>query len=135
MKVIGIDHIGIAVEDLDEGANFWKQIIGLAHLSTENVDSQGVVTDIYQTGAGKIELLVSKYPESPIANFIKRRGTGIHHICLQVENIDDAIRFMIDNKIKLIGEQYTIGAEGYKVIFIHPESTGGVLVELAEKNK
>ena len=135
MKVIGIDHIGIAVEDLDEGANFWKKIIGLAHLSTENVDSQGVVTDIYQTGAGKIELLISKHPESPIANFIKKRGTGIHHICLQVENIDDAIRFMIDNKIKLIGGQYTIGAEGYKVIFIHPKSTGGVLVELAEKNK
>ena len=135
MKVIGIDHIGIAVEDLDEGANFWKQIIGLAHLSTEDVDSQGVVTDIYQTGAGKIELLVSKHPRSPIANFIKKRGTGIHHICLQVENIGDAMRFMMDKKIKLIGEQYTIGAEGYKVIFIHPESTGGVLVELAEKNK
>ena len=135
MKVIGIDHIGIAVEDLDEGANFWKQIIGLAHLSTEDVDSQGVVTDIYQTGAGKIELLVYKHTRSPIANFIKKRGTGIHYICLQVENIDDAIGFMIDNKIKLIGDQYTIGAEGYKVIFIHPESTGGVLVELAEKNK
>ena len=135
MKIIGIDHIGIAVEDLDKGANFWKQIIGLAHLSTEDVDSQGVITDIYQTGAGKIELLVSKHPESPIANFIKKRGTGIHHICLQVESIDDAIGFMIENKIKLIGDQYAIGAEGYKVIFIHPESTGGVLVELAEKIK
>ena len=102
MKVIGIDHIGIAVEDLDEGANFWKQIIGLAHLSTEDVDSQGVVTDIYQTGAGKIELLLSKHPRSPIANFIKKRGTGIHHICLQVENIDDAIGFMIDNNFILL---------------------------------
>ena len=135
MKIIGIEHVGIAVEDLDEGANFWKEIIGLTHSSKEDIDSQGVVTDIYQTGAGKIELLLSKYPGSPISNFIKRRGAGIHHICLQVENIDDAIGFLIDNKIKLIGEQYTIGAEGYKVIFIHPKSTGGVLVELAEKNR
>ena len=100
MKVIGIDHIGIAVEDLDEGANFWKQIIGLAHLSTEDIDSQGVVTDIYQTGAGKIELLLSKHPRSPIANFIKKRGTGIHHICLQVENIDDAIHTLRNSKLE-----------------------------------
>ena len=135
MKVIGIEHIGIAVKDLDEGSKFWKEIIGLSHSSTEDIDSQGVITDIYQTGAGKIELLLSKYPGSHVANFIKNRGTGIHHICLQVENIEEAIEFLLDNKIRLIGDDFTIGAEGYKVIFIHPESAGGVLVELAEKSK
>ena len=135
MKVIGIEHIGIAVKDLDEGAKFWKEIIGLSHSSTEDIDSQGVITDIYQTGAGKIELLLSKYPDSHVANFIKKRGTGIHHVCLQVENIEEAIEFLLDNKIRLIGDDYTIGAEGYKVIFIHPQSAGGVLVELAEKSK
>jgi len=134
MKVIGIEHIGIAVKDLDEGSKFWKEVIGLSHSSTEDIDSQGVITDIYQTGAGKIELLLSKYPGSHVANFIKNRGAGIHHICLQVENIEEAIEFLLDNKIRLIGDDFTIGAEGYKVIFIHPESAGGVLVELAEKS-
>jgi len=134
MKVIGIEHIGIAVKDLDEGSKFWKEIIGLSHSSTEDIDSQGVITDIYQTGAGKIELLLSKYPGSHVENFIKNRGAGIHHICLQVENIEEAIEFLLDNKIRLIGDDFTIGAEGYKVIFIHPESAGGVLVELAEKS-
>ena len=133
MKVIGIEHIGIAVDDLKKNASFWKNIIGLKHCGSEDVDNQGVLTDIYDTGSGKIELLASKYPDSPISKFIKKRGTGIHHICLTVEDIDEAIKYMIANKIKLIGDKPTIGAENYKVIFIHPRSTGGVLVELAEK--
>ena len=133
MKIIGIEHIGIAVKDLGSSASFWKSIIGLKHCGTEVVDGQGVLTDIYDTGSGKIELLVSKYPNSPISRFIKKRGTGIHHICLNVEDINVAIEHMNKNKIKLIGDKPTIGAENHKVIFIHPRSTGGVLVELAEK--
>ena len=133
MKVIGIEHIGIAVDDLKKNASFWKNIIGLKHRGVEDVDSQGVLTDIYDTGSGKIELLVSKYPDSPISKFIKKRGTGIHHICLIVEDIDEAIEHMNKNKIKLIGDKPTFGAENHKVIFIHPRSTGGILVELAEK--
>ena len=133
MKVIGIEHIGIAVKDLEKNASFWKNIIGLKHRGVEDVDSHGVLTDIYDTGSGKIELLVSKYPDSPISKFIKKRGTGIHHICLIVEDIDEAIEHMNKNKIKLIGDKPTIGAENHKVIFIHPRSTGGILVELAEK--
>ena len=133
MKVIGIEHIGIAVEDLEKNASFWKNIIGLKHCGLEDVDGQGVLTDIYDTGSGKIELLVSKYPDSPISKYIKKRGPGIHHICLNVEDIDKAIEHMKTNKIKLIGDNPTIGAENHKVIFIHPKSTGGILVELAEK--
>ena len=133
MKVIGIEHIGIAVEGLEKNASFWKNIIGLKHCSLEDVDGQGVLTDIYDTGSGKIELLVSKYPNSPISKFIKKRGSGIHHICLTVENIDKAIEHLKINKIKLIGDKPTIGAESHKVIFIHPRSTGGIAVELAEK--
>ena len=133
MKVIGIEHIGIAVKDLEKNASFWKNIIGLKHCGTEDVDGQGVLTDIYDTGSGKIELLASKYPNSPISKFIKKRGAGIHHICLNVDDIDVAIEHMNRNKIKLIGDKPTIGAENHKVIFIHPRSTGGILVELAEK--
>ena len=108
MKVIGIEHVGIAVEDLEKNASFWKNIIGLKHCGIEDVDGQGVLTDIYDTGSGKIELLVSKYPDSPISKFIKKRGTGIHHICLIVEDIDEAIEHMNKNKIKLIGNKPTI---------------------------
>jgi len=133
LKVIGIDHIGIAVTNLESSAKFWQEVIGLQHLSREDVDNQGVTTDIYKTDSGKIELLLSKYPDSPIAKFINKRGPGIHHICLEVDNVDDAIRNLLENKIELIGEEPSIGAEGYKVIFVHPNSTGGVLVELAEK--
>ena len=124
MKIIGIEHIGIAVKNLDRDSKFWNEILGINLSSTEDVDDQGVKTDIYDTGSGKL-LAIDK--------FIQNRGSGIHHICLEVENIDDAIKFMLKNDIKLIGDEPTIGAEGYRVIFIHPTSAGGVLVELPEK--
>ena len=133
MKIIGIEHIGIATDDLSKGKKFWNQILNITHTHSEEVENQGIITDIYDTGNGKIELLLSKYPESPIAKFIKKKGTGIHHICLKVDSIDSAIKEMKENNIKIIGDDYTIGAEGYKVIFIHPSSTGGVLLELAEE--
>lgn len=133
MKIIGIEHIGIAINNLDKDSKFWNEVLGLKHLSTENVEKQAVITDIYETGRGKIELLLSKYPNSPVAKYIKKRGAGIHHICLQVENIDDAISYLNNKGIQLIGEKASIGAEGYKIIFIHPKDAGGVLLELAEK--
>ena len=134
MKIIGIEHIGIAVKDLSKDAPFWSKVLGIESSTTEDVDDQGVITDIYNTGRGKIELLLSKYPDSPIGKFIQKRGPGIHHVCLQVENINDSMEVLKQNKIEIIGERPSIGAEGYKVIFIHPRSAGGVLVELAEKN-
>ena len=133
MKIIGIEHIGIATKDISEAKRFWSLVLGIKNTSTEVIESQGVVTDIFDTGNGKIELLLSKYPKSEIAKFVKKRWTGIHHICLSVENIDEAISELKENNVKTIGDNYTYGAEGYKVIFIHPRSTGGVLLELAEK--
>ena len=134
MKIIGIEHIGIAVKDLSQDAPFWSEVLGIDKSKTEDVDGQGVITDIYNTGRGKIELLLSKYPDSPIGKFIEKKGPGIHHVCLQVESIDDSIKALKENKIEIIGDTPTIGAEGFKVIFIHPRSAGGVLVELAERN-
>ena len=134
MKIIGIEHIGIAVKDLSKDAPFWSKVLGIERITTEDVDDQGVITDIYNTGRGKIELLLSKYPDSPIGKFIEKRGPGIHHVCLQVENINDSMEVLRKNKIEIIGDRPSIGAEGYKVIFIHPRSAGGVLVELAEKS-
>ena len=133
IKIIGIEHVGIAVENLDKDAKIWKEVLNLKHISTEHVDNQGVITDIFEAGKGKIELLLSKYPDSPIAKFIEKRGKGIHHICLQVENLDDAIESLNNYEIPIINNKLSIGAEGYKVIFIHPRYTGGVLLELAEE--
>ena len=135
MKILGIEHVGIATSDLETGETFWNLILGIKKTHSEEVENQGVITDIYDTGNGKVELLLSKYPDSPIAKFIKNRGCGIHHLCLSVENIDDAIIELKKNDIETIGSTYTYGAEGFKVIFIHPSSTGGVLLELAEKKE
>ena len=133
MKIIGIEHIGIAVKNIREASSFWEHVLQIGHSTTEDVDDQGVITDIYDTGQGKVELLQAKYPDSPVTKFIDRRGPGIHHICLQVEDIDEAIQELKSEGIQLIGNGASVGAEGYRVVFIHPGSTGGVLVELAEK--
>ena len=133
MKIIGIEHIGIATNNLSKAKKFWNLVLGIKNTSTEKIENQGVITDIYDTGNGKIELLLSKYPESAIAKFINKQGTGIHHICLSVENIEEAINELKNNNVETIGNNYTYGAEGYKVVFIHPRSTGGVLLELAER--
>ena len=133
MKIIGIEHIGIATNNLSKAKKFWSLVLGIENTCTEDIENQGVITDIYDTGAGKIELLLPKYPKSAIAKFINKRGTGIHHICLRVENIDEAMKELKEKNVETIGDNYTYGAEGYKVVFIHPKSTGGVLLELAEK--
>ena len=133
MKIFGIEHIGIAVKNIKEASPFWDHVLQISHSTTQDVDEQGVITDIYDTGQGKLELLQAKYPDSPVAKFLDRRGPGIHHICLQVEDIDDAVQDLKSKGIQLIGNGTTVGAEGYKVVFIHPRSSGGVLVELAEK--
>ena len=133
MKILGIEHLGIAVEDLAQDSPFWKHVLNMDHLSTEVVSDQGVTTDIYDTGKGKVELLEAANPDSPIVKFLENHGPGIHHVCFEVDSITIAIKELKEYKISIIGDDYSIGAEGYKVAFIHPRSTGGVLVELAEK--
>ena len=135
MKITAIEHIGIAVEDLKKSGEFWDHILKSKNKTTEIVKQQDVITEIYDTGRGKIELLFSKNKDSTISKFIKTKGPGIHHICLKVENITAAINELREKGIRLIGDNYSIGTEGYKIIFIHPKSTGGVLVELAEDSK
>ena len=133
MKILGIEHLGIAVKDLANDAPFWNHILNIEHQSTEVVEDQSVTTDIYDTGNGKIELLESTKPGSSIAKFIEKRGAGIHHVCFEVEDIYLAIKELKENNIHVLSDEPSTGAEGYKVVFIHPKSTGGVLVELVEK--
>jgi len=133
MKIIGIEHIGIAVNDLNTSSSFWENILNIVHTHTEDVESEGVSTKIFDTGKGKIELLDSLDKNSPIHKFLQKKGPGIHHICLEVNNINNAISELKNLKIDILSDSPSIGAEGYKIVFIHPRSTGGILVELAEK--
>ena len=134
MKILGIEHLAIAVKSIDESAPFWSYILKIPHRKTEVVESEGVTTDIYDTGRGKVELLESLGEDSPINNFLKKRGPGIHHVCFEVDNINSAIKELKENNISVLSEEAKRGAEGYKIVFIHPKSTGGILVELAEKS-
>ena len=135
MKILGIEHVGIAVDDLNKTSSFWGNILNILHTHTEVVESEQVKTTIFDTKKGKIELLSPSSSSSVIKKFIKNKGSGIHHVCLEVDNINYAITELRENNIALINNKPKIGAEGYKIIFIHPKSTGGVLVELAEKPK
>ncbi len=133
MRIKGIEHIGLAVDSIETAAPFWRDILQLNHRGSEEVKLQSVNTDIYDTSSGKVELLEGTNPDSPITKFLEKRGSGIHHICFEVDNVESAMTELKENNIQVIGDNPTVGAEGYKVIFIHPKSTGGVLVELAEK--
>ena len=134
MKILGIEHIGIAVDSIDKDAPFWKHILNIPHRGTEVVEGQGVTSDIYDTGRGKVELLEAMGPDTPIGKFLEKRGAGMHHVCFEVDNITTAIKELKQDNIQVLSNEPTMGAEGYKVVFIHPKSTGGVLVELAEKS-
>jgi methylmalonyl-CoA epimerase len=134
MKILGIEHIGIAVNSIDKDAPFWKHILNIPHRGTEVVEGQGVTTDIYDTGRGKVELLEAIGSDTPIGKFLEKRGAGMHHVCFEVDNITTAIKELKQDNIQVLSNEPTMGAEGYKVVFIHPKSTGGVLVELAEKS-
>ena len=133
MKILGIEHIGIAVDDLNEASSFWGNVLNILHTHTEKVQSEKVSTKIYDTNQGKIELLSPLSTNSVIEKFINKKGPGIHHVCLEVDDVNDAIIALKKEKITLINDKPKIGAEGFKIVFIHPKSTGGVLVELAEK--
>ena len=134
MKILGIEHIGIAVKDLDTNAPFWKHVLKISHKGTETVAQEGVTTDIYDTGSGKVELLKSMASGSVIEKFLENSGEGIHHVCFEVENINKAIIELKELNINVLSDHPTACVEGYIVVFIHPKSTGGVLVELAQKN-
>ena len=102
MKIISIEHIGIAVKSLKNDAPFWKHVLNISHRGTKTVEREGVTTDIYDTGRGKVELLESLGDDSPIAKFLEKFGPGVHHICFEVENIHMAIRELLDDGIDVI---------------------------------
>jgi len=133
MKILQIDHVGIAAKSIDQVAPFWSVILGLPMTGRETVEEQKATTAFLPVGESELEILESTGPEGAIAKFIESRGEGIQHIALRVDNIEEALKELKEKGIRLIDEKPRRGAGGAKIAFIHPKSTNGVLLELSEK--
>jgi len=133
MKVLGIDHIGVAAESIDQAAPFWNDALGLPVRAREMVEEQQVTTLLLPVGASEIEVLEPTAPGSAVARFIESHGAGMQHLALRVENIDEALKELKAKEICLVDEVPRAGAGGSRIAFIHPKSTGGVLIELVER--
>lgn len=129
-----IDHIGIAVKDMDAAIKFYEEVLGMKATGTEVVEEQKVKTAFIPTGDSEVELLESTAPDGPIAKFIERRGEGIQHIAFRVDDIDKALEELKAKGVKLIDQKPRKGAGGARIAFLHPKATFGTLVELCERD-
>ncbi len=134
MKILKIDHVGIAVNSIDDGKSFWSDILGLDFEGTETVSEQKVTTAFFPVGESEVELLQSTAPDGPVAKYIEKRGQGIQHVAFRVEDIDATLAELKEKGIKLIDQQPRIGAGGAKIAFLHPKATNGVLVEICQRD-
>ncbi len=128
-----INHLGIATKGIDEALKFWGDALGLENVHTETVEDQKVRVAMLPIGDTRIELLEATSADSPIAKFIEKRGGGIHHIAVEVENIEASLAKLKAEGARLIDEKPRIGAEGCLIAFVHPSSANGVLLELIQK--
>ncbi|MDX9941144.1 MAG: methylmalonyl-CoA epimerase [Bacteroidales bacterium] len=136
MNLSHIEHIGIAVKNLEESILFYEGVLGLKCYAIEEVKDQRVKTAFFMVGQTKIELLESTDPEGPIGKFIEKRGEGVHHLAFAAQGIEGALGELQDKGVLLIDKTPRKGAEGLDIAFLHPKSTHGVLMELCEnKNK
>ena len=132
MNISQIEHIGIAVKNLEESIKYYEEVFGLKCYSIEEVKDQKVRTAFFKVGQTKIELLESTEPDGPIGKFIEKKGEGVHHIAFAVEDIQNQLNNVKEKGIQLIDEKPRKGAEGLNIAFLHPKSTHGVLTELCE---
>jgi methylmalonyl-CoA/ethylmalonyl-CoA epimerase len=128
-----LEHIGIAVKDLDKAESLFSQLLQTQSYKREEVPSEGVITSFFMLGDIKFELLAATNPDSPIAKFIEKRGEGIHHLAFESENIEIELSERKDQQMQLIHETPKDGADNKRIAFLHPKSTGGVLWELCEE--
>ena len=128
-----IEHLGIAVKDLDLANETFAKIFGKEHYKIEEVESEGVKTSFFSVGESKIELLEAKNSDSPIATFIEKRGEGMHHIAFYVDDIEKEMARIKENGFELIRESYSKGADNKIICFLHPKDTNGVLIELCQE--
>jgi len=128
-----IEHIGIAVKNMEDANILFEKLLGVPSYKEEAVESEGVLTSFFQTGTNKIELLMATNPKSPIAKFLEKKGEGIHHIAFDVEDIHTEINRLKSEGFVLINEVPKKGADNKLVVFLHPKNTNGVLVELCQE--
>ena len=134
MKVKHIDHIGIAVKNIEQAGKFYTDILGLTIQGLETVADQKVNVAFLPITDSEIELLESTEPDGPIAKYIDKKGEGIQHIAFRVENIDETLTELKEKGVRLIDQKARLGAGGAKIAFIHPKETNGVLVEICERS-
>jgi len=128
-----IEHIGIAVKDIKKANKLFKKLFGVPHYKIENVESEGVKTSFFKVGTNKIELLEATREDSPIAKFINNRGEGVHHIAFEVNDIEKEIVRLKREGFVVISKKPKKGADNKNVVFLHPKSTNGVLIELCQE--
>jgi methylmalonyl-CoA/ethylmalonyl-CoA epimerase len=135
MADMKINHLGIATNGIDEALKFWGDALGLENVHTETVEDQMVRVAMLPLGESRIELLEPTSDDSPISKFLEKRGGGVHHIAIEVDDIEASLAKLSSNGMRLIDESPRIGAEGCRVAFVHPSAANGVLLELVEKAK
>jgi methylmalonyl-CoA/ethylmalonyl-CoA epimerase len=135
MSIKRIDHIAIVVPDIEQALGFYRDALGLELTHTERVDDQDVQVAFLPVGDSAIELIEPISEEGSVARHLSKRGPGIHHICLEVDDIEAVLGQLKSRGVRLVNEEPTIGGQGKKIAFIHPQSARGVLIELAENSK
>jgi len=128
-----IEHIGIAIRNLEEANDLYAKLLGTTHYKIEEVASENVRTSFFKSGPNKVELLEATHPESPIAKFIDKKGEGIHHIAFAVNDIHAEIKRLKTEGFVILNETPKKGADNKWVVFIHPKTTSGVLIELCQE--
>ncbi len=135
MKTKVVDHIGIAVHSIDDALSFWQNTLGIECTGVEEVAEQRVKTAFLPLGDTEIELLEATSEDSPVAKFIEKKGEGIHHLALRVDDLEAALAELKEKGIRLIDETPRYGAGGARIAFVHPKATGGILLELSERKE
>ena len=132
-QVLKVDHIGIAVKDMEQAKKFYTEVLGMAAMGEEVIEQQKVKVCFIPCGDSEVELLESTSPDGPVAKFIEKNGEGMQHLALRVDNIEAALADLKEQGIRLIDETPRYGAGGASIAFVHPKATGGILLELSER--
>ena len=133
MRLTRIDHVGIAVADLDDAVERYREIFGIEPTHRERMDDQGVDEVLFAVGESFVQLLGALGPETPVGRFLERRGPGVHHVAYRVESVAGALADLRASGVQLVDEEPRAGSRGTRIAFLHPKGVGGVLVELVEE--
>jgi methylmalonyl-CoA/ethylmalonyl-CoA epimerase len=133
VRLAQIDHVGIAVSDLDEAVEHYRRTFGIEPTHRERMQDQGVEEVLFAIGESYVQLLGALGPETPVGRFLKRRGPGVHHLAYRVESVADALDDLRAVGVPLVDEEPRTGSRGTRIAFVHPKGVGGVLIELVEE--